>query len=200
MKKKLFLFVLGFISCLVILAIVFITFVQGNITMNIGTETEQPVSDTVLPESEVVPITVVDFLKLKDTFSRTTIVNFWTSWYIPSKEEIPLLIHFCEQNGYQLIFVSADRNTPKQSKKLKKVMQYLNLPFSYILKESSSIDLTNEEALKAFLKNIGIKDYPGGFPYMVVYQPKGQIVSSFSGFDENRAFESFMDKVESNSY
>lgn len=181
--KKILIFIAGFISCLVMLAALFFILGGANITVTEEKSATTAVSDTGNTKASISELTPEAFLKLKDNFSKPTIVNFWASWCVPCKKEIPMLQKYCSEKGYGLIFISADRNNEKQKALLQGAMRSLDMNHTYLIKNSATFSLTNSEALKAFLKGIRINDYPGGIPYMVFYSTNHGRPVSFLGFE-----------------
>lgn len=196
MKQKPLYLLVELISSVVIILISYAIFVYGNIKLGSDAPTKHSnyISNNIdSPNPEIIPITPNSFLKMQDTFSTITVVNFWASKSLSCKKEIPLLRQFCMNKGYQLIYINAETNTESKKKNLWAGMANFGILRSYSITNNDSTAQSNEEVLRHFLKDINILNYKGGSQFVVIYNPHKKTKSTYQSFDIQEAFDKFME-------
>lgn len=196
--KKVVVFLSGVVFSIAVLGGIGYFLLKDNITMGGVPEdhsgsTEQRDLETSSFVTEIKEITAEEFLQWKAGVNKPTIINFWASWCKPCVEEIPFLKKYADQNNMDLVFISADRNNEKQRKILTKQMQRLEMASSFLIKETSSTDLMNKNAVKNFTQEAGLQ-FEGGIPFFVILNEKSEIVSEFLGFMKEEAYHDFFNK------
>lgn len=195
MNKKM-IFFLGFLSGIFALGIFIFLLVMKNSTISSKSDSNIDVqSDTIdIKKIEILPLNATLMKSIIDTSTKPTVFNFWASWCIPCKKEIPYLKTYCQAQGYNLCLVSVDRNNDKQIGLLKRTLGKIQIEKSYILENSSKTDLLNRDAMLQFSKEMGFDFSPqNGIPYLVLYNGK-QKMSEFNGMNEENCYTSFFDE------
>ena len=194
--KKIIPFTIGIILGICLILLVEYLFLKDRITM--PSENEDPTEQVQNKNTsaKIIELSSEDFLKIKDTISKTTVVNFWASWCKPCIEEMPILIDYTKKNKINLLLISVDRNNDKQKNILLNQMKKLNIGFCYIIKNQSSTDLTNRNAMVSFAEEAKLNfKNNSGIPYFVVLNKNGNVTSEFNGFNKEEAYDNFFDKM-----
>ena len=121
-------------------------------------------------------VTQIDILALKRLVrpsGKPLLVNFWATWCDPCREEYPDLVKIDQEYKGKIDFITvslddvADKDTavPKFLTDMKAEMP------SYLLVT------TNEEAAMGVVS----KDWTGGLPFTILYDPKGGVLYSRQG-------------------
>jgi thiol-disulfide isomerase/thioredoxin len=123
-----------------------------------------------------------DTLSLSDFKGKPVIINYWATWCIPCKVEMPLLQRYANQYQNDLIVLAVNDGEPVE--KVKSFVQGLNLTLPVLLDPNETvtqlyrirgfpstmfidrdgkiryqhIGILNEEELKGYLSELGIKE------------------------------------------
>ena len=118
---------------------------------------------------------------------KVVLVNFWATWCVPCREEMPQLLAMenrLRPQGLKLLFISADE--PEQEADARKFLQSKKVAFPAYLKSAK-----NDEA---FINAFDPK-WSGAVPSLFLYDKTGKRVRSFSGEAEMSAVEAAVKKL-----
>ena len=114
-------------------------------------------------------------IKLSDFKGKVVLVNFWATWCIPCKAEIPNFIEFYskyQKDGFSIIGISVDEDGLKS---VKPYCQKMKINYPILLADDK---ITN--------------DFGGiyGFPTSFLINQEGQIVKKYWSYQKKEVFES----------
>lgn len=100
-----------------------------------------------------------------DAFSgKVVVVNFWATWCIPCREEMPLLQQFAVENGQDAVVVGIDLDEPR------------NLVASYIENYEIGFPIMLDDGSK-----VADRYLIHGFPTTIFIDPEGKIAAIHLG-------------------
>jgi thiol-disulfide isomerase/thioredoxin len=108
------------------------------------------------------------FRTLEDFRGQLVVVNFWATWCVPCREEIPTLIDIYERyasKGVVIVGISIDAPD-----KVMLFAQQLGMPYPLLLGDAGTIDL---------MKRVG--NTLGALPYTLVLDRSGAVVDRHLG-------------------
>jgi thiol-disulfide isomerase/thioredoxin len=119
---------------------------------------------------------------------RVVLVNFWATWCVPCREEMPELISMAKKfssRDLAVILVSVDTKRTA-SADVPKTLKELKVPFvSYLAK-------THDPQL--FIDAVD-KKWDGTVPYTLIYDRTGKLALRLEGKHSQKSFEASIQKV-----
>lgn len=118
---------------------------------------------------------------------KVLLVNFWATWCVPCREEMPALVSLERKfasKGFKLALISADER--EQEADARKFLQSKNAAFPAYLKQAKNDD--------KFINAIDPK-WSGALPATFIYDRAGKKVKSFIGEADMTAVEASLKKA-----
>ncbi len=137
--------------------------------------------------TQINEIALKDLLKRGDANAKPLLVNFWATWCDPCREEFPELVKINAEYAGKIDFITISlddlaeikRDVPKFLAEMKATMP------AYLLKTE------DEEAAIAIVS----KDYVGGLPFTILFNPQGETVYFRQGKVEPKILRDQIDKI-----
>jgi thiol-disulfide isomerase/thioredoxin len=118
---------------------------------------------------------------------KVLLVNFWATWCVPCRKEMPLLVAMEQRlraKGFQVITVSADE--PEQEAAAKAFLETHKVPAPAYIRRAKDDD--------AFIRLVDPK-WSGALPALLLYGRDGKRVRSFYGEADMKALEAAIVKL-----
>ncbi len=137
------------------------------------------------------PLTPVDEASYRAAIAaakgQVLVVDFWATWCVPCREEMPKLVRLGEQyraRGVKLLTVSCDE--PEQESGAYDFLRGQRAPQPAYIKRAA-----NDEK---FIDSVDPK-WSGALPGLFVYDRQGKLVKSFVGETDMAALEQVLKKL-----
>ncbi len=146
--------------------------------------------ETPAKQPEKIQVQEIDASQLREIIlnngGKHTIVNFWASWCIPCKEEMPALIKLRTQftDKLNLILVAIDEKDSIESA-IRPILTQSGVDFVTYIKQEG-----NDEE---FINTIN-REWSGALPGTFIYDAQGQQLEMLTGGQSYEKFESAIKK------
>lgn len=111
---------------------------------------------------------------------RVLLVNFWATWCLPCREEMPALAAAAKgfsSRDVAIVLVATD--TPKTAREVPKFLSQLKVPF--VCWQAKSRDP------QAFIDAVD-RSWDGSLPYTLLYDRKGEVAAKLAGQQTETSF------------
>jgi thiol-disulfide isomerase/thioredoxin len=124
---------------------------------------------------------------LKSNSGQVTLVDFWATWCVPCRKEMPLLAKLdgrLRERGFRLVTVSAD--DPEQAPAAIAFLKKSGISWPAYLRNAQDDD--------KFIASVDPK-WSGALPALFLYSRQGKLVQSFVGETEISTIEAAIRKI-----
>ena len=124
---------------------------------------------------------------LKSNSGQVTLVDFWATWCVPCRKEMPLLAKLdgrLRERGFRLVTVSAD--DPEQAPAAIAFLKKSGISWPAYLRNAQDDD--------KFIASVDPK-WSGALPALFLYSQQGKLVQSFVGETEISTIEAAIRKI-----
>ncbi len=117
---------------------------------------------------------------------QVVLVDFWATWCIPCREEMPALVRLAAQHarGFKLLTISCDE--PEQEAGATEFLAKNRVPPPHYIKHAKNDD--------QFINSVDPK-WSGALPGLFLYDRQGRLVKSYIGEADMNAVEAAIRKL-----
>ena len=179
MYKKVLIILVIVLVTILLLAIYLLN--HAKVTVHHGAK-QEILNEDELKEQSLIEISPVDLNAKIKNIEKPTLVLFWATWCMPCKSEIAQIERFKSIYDFDTYYVCCDKNNEKQTSVIKSTMHKYNMKYSYVIPNSFSLDFTNENNTKKYIKEFANID-DVAIPYSIFYNDKSIVLYSLKGFN-----------------
>lgn len=121
---------------------------------------------------------------IAESKGSVVLVDFWATWCVPCREEMPRVVALSRKLGVRLVTVSCDE--PEQEKGALDFLAKNRAPGPFYLKRASDDD--------KFINSVDPK-WSGALPALFLYSRQGRQAKSFIGETDMNALEAALRKL-----